>query len=87
MKCQITINNQKLPFESNCLTGRIARKMIAALNTAYMRSMPIKCAPYMPVEQTDKARYITACQLVHDNLYDVTDGQEIRNICLERLRA
>lgn len=87
MPCQIIINNMPITFEAKSLTIRIARKLLDALNLAYMHSMSIKCAPYAPIEQTDKARYITACQLVHDNLCDVTDGQDVRNICLERLRA
>ena len=87
MPCQITVNNQQLTFAPKSLTGRIARKMITALTHAYMRSLSISCAPYVPVEQTDRARYITACQLVHDNLFDITEGESVRNECLEKLRA
>lgn len=87
MSCSIIINNQEFTFEPNALPARIARKLIYALNDAYMRSMSIACAPYQPVENTDRARYITACQLVHDNLFNVEESQEIRNACLERLRA
>lgn len=83
----LIINNEELIFPPNSLTGRVARKLITALNQAYMRSMSIACAPYQPIEQTDRARYITACQMVHDNLYDVTESQEVRNMCLEKLRA
>lgn len=87
MPCQVFINNQELVFQPNSLTGRVARKLITALNTAYMRSFSIACAPYQATEQTDRARYITACQLVHDNVHDVTESQELRNMCLEKLRA
>lgn len=87
MTCQIFINNQALIFEHCSLTGRIARKLITALNTAYMHSLSIACAPYQPAENTDRARYMTACQMVHDNLYDVTEAQEVRNMCLEKLCA
>ena len=87
MACQITINNQKLNFEEKSLTGRIARKIIHALNIAYMRSVSISCAPYVPTVQDEKHRYITACQLVHDNVWDITEGQSVRNGCLEKLEA
>lgn len=87
LKCQVFINNEALTFAPFTLTGKIARKLIAALNQAYMQSLSISCAPYQPMTNTDRARYITACQMVHDNLHDVTEAQEVRNLCLERLRA
>lgn len=87
MPCQVTINNIELKFQPKSLTGRVARKLITALNHAYMRSISIACAPYVPPEQTDRARYTTACQLVHDNVYDLTEAQSIRNMCIEKLQA
>lgn len=87
MLCQVFINNQQLSFEPNSLTGRVAHKLITALNHAYMHSFSIVCTPYKPVENTDRARFITACQLVHDNLHDITECQGVRNLCIEKLRA
>lgn len=85
--CQIIVNNIALNFEVKSLSVRVALKLIRALNAAYMQSKSISCLPYQPTEQTDRARFITACQLVHDNLFDITEGQKIRNECIEKLKA
>lgn len=87
MKNIIDINGTSLRFEANSLPTRQALKVIRALSHAYMKSLRITSSPYVPTEQTDAARYVTACQLVHDNLLLVEDSQEIRNECLLPLRA
>lgn len=83
----LIINNQALTFPDFSLSGKVARKLINALNTAYMHSLSITCAPYAPTVQDDRHRYMTACQMVHDNVYDATECQSVRNECLEKLRA
>ena len=83
----IIVNNEVVKFENNSLSVHVARKMVKALTHAYMRALSITCAPYTPTQPSDRAWYISACQLVHDNLWQVEEGETIRNECIEKLRA
>lgn len=86
-KCHIICNNVLVEFYQGSLNIRAAVKLIRALNYAYEKSISITSYPYTPTDNTQRAAYVTACQLVHDNIADVTEGQAIRNECLLKLKA
>lgn len=83
----IYVNNEEFKFEPNSLNGSLARKLVHAINNAYMRALSISCAPYTPTDSTARSWYICTCQLIHDNVMDYADCADVRNECLYSLRA
>ena len=83
----VQVHNTLIPFVSKSLTLKDARGLIAAINLAYMHCLVIACKEALPATHSDAQCYVAACQLVHDNLADVTEGVTVRNDCLMKLKA
>jgi hypothetical protein len=84
-ECKIKIGKVVISFEPKSLPAYKAIRIIKAINKAYENCLAISCIPYRPTNEYPplyNELYVSACQLVHDNLYDITEGQRIRNECM-----
>lgn len=85
MTHHITVAGSTQNFYPKALSTYMAIRMIKAITHAYMKSIPISSS-YLPIEQTDKARYICASQLILDNMDDVYMSRAVKNECLYTLK-
>lgn len=83
----ITADKKAFDFYKNHLTFREAKKILLALQEAYLATKTIKVNNLQPENFDNRTLYIAACQCVHNNLEYFEDGLYIRNECLYQLKA